>query len=70
MPRNALVAVIVAGLMKEPISTFHNDFGNKKLRDMLISGHVTLGNDLRNYCRNKFARQVLFAYLKQVGNRN
>ena len=37
---------------------FSQLFPNKKLRDMLISGHVTLGNDLSNLCRNKIARQV------------
>ena len=30
----------------------------KKLRDMFISGHVTLGNNPWNLCRKKIARQV------------
>ena len=29
-----------------------------KVRDMFFSGHVTLGNDSCNLCRNKTARQV------------
>ena len=44
----------------EPTSTFRNEIAaKKKLQDMLISGHVTLGNDSCNLCRNKIARQVV-----------
>ena len=41
----------------ELTSISRNDYGNKKLRDMLVSEHVTLGNDWCNLCRNKIARQ-------------
>ena len=49
--RNALPKV-------ELTSTFRNDCGNKKLRQMSVAGYVTLGNISYNSCRNQIERQV------------
>ena len=42
----------------ELTSTFRNDCGNKKLRQMSVAGYVTLSNISSSLCRNKIARQV------------
>ena len=49
---HVFVAVTVRVAQIEPTSTSRNDCGNKKLRDMVVSGRVTLGNDSCNLCRN------------------
>ena len=58
MPRNVFVQSPLHEV--ELTSTSRNGCGNKKMRDMFISGHVTLGNGSCNASqrRNEIARQV------------
>ena len=42
----------------EPSSTFGNCFSDKKLRDMFISGHATLGNDRATKLRGKLQENL------------
>ena len=56
MPRNVFVAVTVARSRTD--FYFSQRLRKKKLRDVFVSGHVTLDNDSCNLCRNKIARQV------------
>lgn len=40
-------------------SNFRNDYSNnEKLRDKIISVHVTLSNDSCNLCRNEIAKKI------------
>ena len=58
MSRNVFVAVTVARSKTDFYFSQRLRQQNKKLREMLILGHVTLDNDTCNLYRNETARQV------------